>query len=46
VFGIPSRSPATMLLAALAVLAIALAASAIPSIRAARIDAAKRLHSS
>jgi putative ABC transport system permease protein len=46
VFGIPSRNPATMLLAALAVLAIALAASAIPATRAARIDAAKRLHSS
>jgi len=46
VFGIPSRNPATMLLAAIAVLATALAASAIPATRAARVDAAKRLHSS
>ena len=45
VFGIPPRSPATMAVAALAVMALALAAAAIPSWRAARIDAARRLHS-
>jgi putative ABC transport system permease protein len=45
VFGIPPRSPATMAAAALAVMLLALAAAAIPSWRAARIDAARRLHS-
>jgi putative ABC transport system permease protein len=45
VFGVPPRSPATMAGAALAVMLIALAAAAIPSWRAARIDAARRLHS-
>jgi predicted permease len=45
VFGIPARSPATMLLAGLAVGMIALAAAAIPAWRAARIDPARRLHS-
>jgi predicted permease len=45
VFGIPPRSPATMSGAAAAVMAIALAAAAIPSWRAARVDAARRLQS-
>jgi ABC-type antimicrobial peptide transport system permease subunit len=44
VFGIPPRSPATMLPAAAAVMALAFAAAAIPSWRAARVDAAHRLH--
>jgi len=44
VFGIPSRNPATMIAAALAVGAIAVAAAALPSWRAARVDAARRLH--
>jgi putative ABC transport system permease protein len=45
VFGIPPRSPGTMAAAALAVMLLALGAAAIPSWRAARIDAARRLHS-
>jgi len=44
VFGIPPRNPATMIAAALAVGVIAVAAAAIPSWRAARVDAARRLH--
>jgi len=44
VFGIPPRNPATMIAAALAVGAIAMAAAALPSWRAARVDAARRLH--
>jgi putative ABC transport system permease protein len=44
VFGIPARSPATMAAAALAVMAIAFVAAAVPSWRAARVDAAQRLH--
>jgi predicted lysophospholipase L1 biosynthesis ABC-type transport system permease subunit len=44
VFGIPARSPATMIAAAIAVAIVALAASAIPSFRAARVDAARHLH--
>ncbi len=45
VFGIPPRNPATMVAAGLAVVLIALAATAIPAWRAARIDPARRLHS-
>ncbi len=45
VFGIAPRNPVTMLAAALAVAAIAIAATALPAWRAARIDAARRLHS-
>ena len=45
VFGIPPRNPATMLAAAVAVGAIAMVASAVPSWRAARVDAARRLQS-
>lgn len=44
VFGIPPRNPATMVAAALAVTVIAFAAAAIPAWRAARVDAARRLH--
>jgi putative ABC transport system permease protein len=44
VFGIPAHSPATMIAAAGAVLAIAFVAAAVPSWRAARVDAAQRLH--
>ncbi|HEY2018075.1 MAG TPA: FtsX-like permease family protein, partial [Bryobacteraceae bacterium] len=44
VFGIPPRNPATMIAAACAVAAIAVAAAAIPAWRAARVDAAQRLH--
>ncbi len=44
VFGIPPRNPATLIAAAAAVAAIAVAAAAIPSWRAARVDAARRLH--
>jgi predicted permease len=44
VFGIPARHPATMAAAALAVMLIGFAAAAIPSWRASRVDAAKRLH--
>lgn len=44
VFGIPPRNPATMIAAALAVMAIALAATVVPAWRAARVDAARRLH--
>ena len=44
VFGIPPQSPATLAAAAVAVLALAFAAAAIPSWRAARVDAAHRLH--
>jgi putative ABC transport system permease protein len=44
VFGIPARNPATMAAAALAVMALALVAAAVPSWRAARVDAAQRLH--
>jgi predicted permease len=44
VFGVAARNPATMIGAAAAVTAIALAAAAIPAVRASRIDAARRLH--
>jgi putative ABC transport system permease protein len=44
VFGIPTHSSATMIGAAGAVLALAFVAAAVPSWRAARVDAAKRLH--
>ncbi|HYW43598.1 MAG TPA: ABC transporter permease [Bryobacteraceae bacterium] len=44
VFGIKSRNPATMAAAALAVTVIALFATAVPAWRAARVDAARRLH--
>jgi putative ABC transport system permease protein len=44
VFGIPERNPATMIAAAGSVLGIAFAAAAVPSWRAARVDAAHRLH--
>ena len=44
VFGIPAQSPATMAMAAAAVVALAFAAAAVPSWRAARVDAAQRLH--
>ena len=44
VFGIPPQSPATLAAAIVAVLAIALLAAAIPSWRAAKVDAAQRLH--
>ncbi len=44
VFGIPPHSPATLAAAAIAVLAIAFLAAALPSWRAARVDAAHRLH--
>jgi putative ABC transport system permease protein len=44
VFGIPARNPETIVAAALAVMAIALVAAAIPSWRAARVDAAHSLH--
>jgi predicted permease len=44
VFGIPARNPATMIAAALAVAVIAIGAAAIPAWRAARVDAARRLH--
>jgi predicted permease len=43
-FGIPARNPATMAVAAASVLAIAFVAAAVPSWRAARVDAAHRLH--
>jgi ABC-type antimicrobial peptide transport system permease subunit len=44
VFGIPARSPQTLAMAAIAVMAIAFAAVAVPSWRAARVDVAHRLH--
>jgi ABC-type antimicrobial peptide transport system permease subunit len=44
VFGIPPRNPATMMAAAVAVTLIAIAAAAVPSWRAARVDAARSLH--
>jgi hypothetical protein len=44
VYGIPARNPATMIAAAIAVTAIAVTAAAIPAWRAARVDAALRLH--
>jgi predicted permease len=44
VFGIPPQSPATLAAAIVAVMAIAFLAAAIPSWRAARVDAAQRLH--
>ena len=44
VFGIPAHSPATLIGAAAAVLALAFLAAAVPSWRAARVDAAVRLH--
>jgi ABC-type lipoprotein release transport system permease subunit len=44
VFGIPAQSPATMAMAAAAVVALAFASAAVPSWRAARVDAAHRLH--
>ena len=46
VFGIPSRSPAAMMVCGLAVLAIAALAAAIPAWRAARVDVASQLHQS
>lgn len=45
VFGIPARSLATLVGAAAVVLAIAAIAALIPASRAARVDAAERLHS-
>jgi putative ABC transport system permease protein len=44
VFGIPAHSPATLVGAVGAVLALAFLAAAVPSWRAARVDAAVRLH--
>jgi putative ABC transport system permease protein len=44
VYGIPPRNPATMFAAAVAVTVIAVAAAAMPAWRAARVDAARRLH--
>jgi putative ABC transport system permease protein len=44
VFGIPAQSPATMAAAAAAVVALAFMSAAVPSWRAARVDAAQRLH--
>ena len=44
VFGIPPHNPATMIAAALAVMAMAFAAAAVPAWRAARVDAARWLH--
>jgi predicted permease len=44
VFGIPAHNPETLAMAAVAVMAIAFAAVAVPSWRAARVDAAHRLH--
>ena len=44
VFGIQVRNPETMVAAAVAVLAIAFVAAAVPSWRAARVDAAHHLH--
>jgi putative ABC transport system permease protein len=44
VFGIPAQSPATMAAAAGAIVALAFVAAAVPSWRAARVDAAHRLH--
>jgi hypothetical protein len=44
VFGIPPHNPASLLAAAGAVMALAFLAAAIPSWRAARVDAAGRLH--
>ena len=44
VFGIPAQSPATMAMAAAAVVALAFVSAAVPSWRAARVDAAQRLH--
>lgn len=44
VFGIPAHNPETLAMAALAVMAIASVAVAVPSWRAARVDAAHRLH--
>jgi len=46
VFGIPSRSPVSLLAAAVAVSAVATVAAAIPAWRAARVDAAAQLHGS
>ena len=46
VFGIPSRSPAAMMVCGLAVLAIAVLAAGIPAWRAARVDVASQLHQS
>ena len=44
VFGIPARNPATMIGAAAAVIALALLSAGVPAWRAARVDAAARLH--
>ena len=44
VFGIPPRSTATLVASAVAVTLIAALAAAIPSWRAARVDAAAQLH--
>jgi putative ABC transport system permease protein len=43
VFGIPSRNPATIIAAAIAVIVIAFVGAAFPAWRAARIDASRRL---
>ncbi len=43
-FGIPARNPAALVGAGLAVMLVAVAASAIPAWRAARVDPARRLH--
>jgi putative ABC transport system permease protein len=44
VFGIQARNPETLVAAAVVVLTIAFVAAAIPSWRAARVDAARHLH--
>jgi putative ABC transport system permease protein len=44
VFGVSVNSPATLLAATAAVIALAVVAAALPSWRAARVDAAHRLH--
>jgi predicted permease len=44
VFGVPPRNAATMISAAVLVMLLAFAAAALPASRAARIDAARRLH--
>jgi ABC-type antimicrobial peptide transport system permease subunit len=43
VFGLPARSPATLIAAAIAVTAIAAFAAAVPAWRAARVDATQQL---
>lgn len=46
VFGIPARNPAALAAAAAVVLLVSLSAAALPSWRASRVDAARRLQSS